>query len=145
MPLRTTRAVIAILDRLNAWTRASATPAHLQRGRRGEDHAYFYLRKLGYTIVARNFRSPHQNGEIDLIGWEGNTLCFIEVKTRSTHQVAPAEAAVDKEKRRNLQWVARDYLRRLRQQPAFRFDVLSIYCENKGTSPDITLFRDAFS
>jgi putative endonuclease len=145
VPLRTTRAVVAILDRLHAWTRTSAAPAHLQRGRRGEDHAYFYLRKLGYTIVARNFRSPHQNGEIDLIGWEGNTLCFIEVKTRSTHQVAPAEAAVDMEKRRNLQWVARDYLRRLRQQPAFRFDVLSIYCENKDTPPDITLFRDAFS
>ena len=94
-------------------------------------------------VLERNYSCRH--GEIDLIGWEGNTLCFIEVKTRSTHQVAPAEAAVDKEKRRNLQWVARDYLRRLRQQPAFRFDVLSIYCENKDTSPDITLFRDAFS
>lgn len=145
MPLRTTRAAVAVLDWLNGLIRPSAAPAHLQRGRSGEDHAYFYLRKLGYTMVARNYRSPHQNGEIDLIGWDADTLCFIEVKTRSTHQVAPAEAAVDEEKRRNLQRVARDYLRRLRQQPTFRFDVLSIYCENKRKRPEVTLFRNAFS
>ena len=144
MPLRTTRAAVAVLDWLTTRVRPSATPIHLQRGRTGEDHAYFYLRKLGYTLVARNYRSPHQNGEIDLIGWDGDVLCFIEVKTRSTHEVAPAEAAVDEEKRHNLQLVARDYLRRLRQQPAFRFDVLSIYCENKGKRPEVTLFRDAF-
>lgn len=118
---------------------------HLQRGRTGEDHAYFYLRKLGYTMVARNYRSPHQNGEIDLIGWDKDVLCFIEVKTRGSRKVAPAEAAVDEEKRRNLHRVARDYLRRMKQQPTFRFDVLSIYCENNSTRPDITLFRDAFS
>ncbi|HZU22816.1 MAG TPA: YraN family protein [Terriglobales bacterium] len=145
MPFRTTRAAIAALDWLAARVGHSAGPAHLQRGRSGEDHAYFYLRKLGYTMVARNYRSPHQNGEIDLIGWDGDVLCFIEVKTRSTRQVAPAEAAVDEAKRRNLQRVAGDYLRRLRQQPAFRFDVVSIYCENKGTRTEVTLFRDAFS
>jgi putative endonuclease len=145
MPLRTTQATVAALDWLVSRLRPSASPEHLQRGRTGEDHAYFYLRKLGYIIVARNFRSPHQSGEIDLIGWDGDTLCFIEVKTRSTRQVAPAEAAVDEDKRRNLQRVARDYLRRLREQPRFRFDVLSIYCENKGKRPEVTLFRDAFS
>jgi putative endonuclease len=144
MPLRTTRAAVSALDWLARQFGRSSGPVHLQRGRTGEDHAYFYLRKLGYTIVARNYRSPHQNGEIDLIGWDGETLCFVEVKTRSTRQVAPAEAAVDEEKRRNLHRVARDYLRRVRSQPRFRFDVLSIYCENKSTSPEITLFRDAF-
>ena len=144
MPRRTTRAAVGVLDWLNARLRREAAPAHLQRGRSGEEHAYFYLRKIGYIIVARNYRSPLQNGEIDLIGWDGSTLCFIEVKTRSTRQVAPAEAAVDDEKRRNLQRVARDYLRRLGRQPAFRFDVLSIYCENKDKRPEVTLFRDAF-
>jgi len=57
------------------------TAAHHRTGRRGEEAAYFYLRRIGYTMVARNFRSPRCRGEIDLIAWEDNTLCFIEVKT----------------------------------------------------------------
>ncbi|MBV8208061.1 MAG: YraN family protein [Acidobacteria bacterium] len=124
--------------------REDARAAHLQRGREGEDHAYFYLRKLGYTIVARNFRT-HAGAELDLVGWERDVLCFIEVKTRSSRKVAPAEAAVDDEKRRNLHRAAADYLRRMSFRPVFRFDVLSIYCENEKKSPEITLFRDAFS
>ena len=59
-------------------------PQHQRTGRQGEEDAYFYLRKKGYVIVARNFRSPHHRGEIDLIGWDKDVLCFIEVKTRTT-------------------------------------------------------------
>jgi Holliday junction resolvase-like predicted endonuclease len=59
--------------------------------------AYFYLRRLGYVMVARNFRSSRR-GEIDLIGWNKNVLCFIGVKTRTTHDVKPAEAAADRDK-----------------------------------------------
>src|SRR6202046_2857742 len=80
-------------------------------GRRGEEAAYFHLRKLGYTMVARNFRSPRCRGEIDLIGWEKDVLCFVEVKTRSTLDVKPGEAAVDRHKRREGAGVAREYLR----------------------------------
>src|ERR1700678_2189597 len=69
------------------------SPAHQRTGQKGEEAAYFHLRKLGYTMVARNFRSPHSRGEIDLIGWDGDTLCFVEVKTRTTRDVKPAEAA----------------------------------------------------
>jgi hypothetical protein len=54
----------------------------------------------GYTMVARNFRSPRCRGEIDLIGWDKDILCFVEVKTRSTRDVKPGEAAVDRHKRR---------------------------------------------
>ena len=53
-------------------------------------------------MVARNFRSSNQRGEIDLIGWHDDTLCFIAVKTRTTHDVKPAEAAVDREKRHEI-------------------------------------------
>ena len=67
-------------------------PAHQRTGRRGEEAAYFYLRRLGYVMVARNFRSARRRGEIDLIGWDKDVLCFIEVKTRTTHDVKPAEA-----------------------------------------------------
>jgi putative endonuclease len=59
-------------------------PDHLRTGRRGEEDAYFYLRRLGYVMVARNFRAPNRRGEIDLIGWHQDTLCFVEVKTRTT-------------------------------------------------------------
>ena len=119
-------------------------PAHLLTGRRGEDDAYFYLRRLGYIMVARNWRSPRHRGELDLVGWDGDVLCFIEVKTRTTRAVAPAEAAVDEKKRRDLAAVARDYRRRVAGNPALRFDVVSVYYDTEVTSPDITLFKNAF-
>ncbi|MBZ5569523.1 MAG: YraN family protein [Acidobacteriia bacterium] len=119
-------------------------PQHLLTGRRGEDDAYFYLRRLGYVMVARNWRSPRHRGELDLVGWDGDVLCFIEVKTRTTRDVKPAEAAVDEEKRRDLGAVARDYRRRVAGNPALRFDVVSVYYATKVTSPDITLFKNAF-
>ncbi|MGB8732201.1 MAG: YraN family protein, partial [Candidatus Sulfotelmatobacter sp.] len=74
------------------------TPPHQRTGRRGEEAAYFHLRRLGYTMVARNFRSTRCRGEIDLIGWDKDILCFVEVKTRSTRDVKPGEAAVDRHK-----------------------------------------------
>ena len=119
-------------------------PAHLVTGTRGEDAAYFYLREQGYTMVARNFRSPRHRGEIDLIGWDGEILCFIEVKTRSEKGMVPAEFAVDGAKRSLLRATARDYLRRLKSAPAVRFDVVSLYFHNENQSPEITLFKNAF-
>ena len=64
-------------------------PAHLRTGKLGEEKAYFYLRRLGYTVVSRNFRSSRCRGEIDLIAWDKDVLCFIEVKTRTTLAVKP--------------------------------------------------------
>src|SRR5215472_10343797 len=99
---RVTRAVVRRLDRLAVSLRIprAISPPHLRTGRRGEEDAYFYLRRLGYVMVARNFRLPGRRGEIDLIGWEDDVLCFIEVKTRTSHAVEPAEAAVDRAKER---------------------------------------------
>src|SRR5260370_26803572 len=73
---------------------ARSVQPHIAIGRRGEEDAYFYLRSQGYCMVARNYRSPRRAGEIDLIGWDGSLLCFIEVKTRSSNDVKTAEAAV---------------------------------------------------
>ncbi len=125
--------------------RAPVTPERAATGRRGEEEAYFYLRQYGYVMVARNFRSPRRKGEIDLIGWDGDVLCFIEVKTRSSREVMPAEAAVDHGKQYDLAMVAREYLRRVAGQPAFRFDIVSVYVEAAGAAPEITLFKNAFS
>jgi len=61
----------------------------------------------------RNYRSPHHRGELDLVGWDGDVLCVIEVKTRTARDMKPAEAAVDREKQRELSLVARDFLRHM--------------------------------
>ena len=119
-------------------------PAHLQTGRRGEELAYFYLRQMGYVIVARNYRSRRRPSEIDLVGWDGDVLCFVEVKTRTSREIKPAEAAVDAEKQRDLKGMAREYMRRVAGSPSHRFDILSIYLSD-GTEPEFTLFKNAFS
>ncbi|HZQ67788.1 MAG TPA: YraN family protein [Terriglobales bacterium] len=137
------RRVIHVLDWIAAHTiPAEGVPRHQQIGRQGEDDAYFHLRRLGYVMVARNFRSPRRRGEIDLIGWHKDTLCFVEVKSRSTRDVKPAELAVDYDKQRDLRLVAREYLRLLAESPPYRFDIVSVYYDRK--QPQFELFQDAF-
>ena len=120
-------------------------PQHLVTGRRGEEDAYFYLRRKGYTMIARNYRSPHHRGELDLVGWDRDVLCFIEVKTRSSHDVKPAGAAVDRDKQKELAAVARDFLRHMPPLCQWRFDVVAVYYESKVTQPSFELFQNAFS
>jgi putative endonuclease len=146
------------------WLAAKTLPpedgsAHQRTGRRGEEDAYFYLRRRGYTIVARNYRSPHHRGELDLVGWDGHVLCVIEVKTRTSRYLKPAEAAVDGDKQRELARVARDFLRQMPASPRgdaqpapvsrdeleWRFDVLAVYYERGLTHPSFELFQNAFS
>lgn len=121
--------------------------AHLELGQRGEIEAYFYLTRLGYRIVARNFRVPYNRGEIDLIGWDNGVLCFIEVKTRTDDSFAPPSTAVTAKKRHNILAVARRYLRRLpgEHPPACRFDIVSVVPSSKGGRPQFTLRKGAFS
>src|SRR5260370_41527512 len=144
MPGRLTRFAIRALDTATRLLPAKqSSPEHLHTGRRGEDEAYFYLRRMGYVMVARNYRSPRCRSELDLVGWDGDTLCFVEVKTRTTRDVKPAEAAVDPEKQHDLARVAREFLRKMKGNPAFRFDVISIYLE-AGREPEVELFKNAF-
>lgn len=142
---RPTHAVLWLLD----WLAKHTLPpeklaAHHRTGKRGEEAAYFHLRKLGYTIVARNYRSPRCRGEIDLIGWEDDVLCFIEVKTRTTLDIKPGVAAVDRHKRRQVAAVVREYLRRFPPSCQWRFDVVSVYYEtSEASQPQIELFRNS--
>ncbi len=134
------------LDALHraAMPRRSAPAPHLATGLRGERAAYFWLRRHGYIVVARGWRSARAPGDLDLIAWQDQTLCFIEVKTRTSRAVASAEAAVDRDKRRALRRLARHYLRQLpRRDAPTRFDILSIYCE-AGKSPAFEHFPNAF-
>jgi putative endonuclease len=142
---RLTEATLCALDWLAAHTLPPENmPAHQRTGRRGEEDAYFYLRRRGYTIIARNYRSPHHRGELDLVGWERDVLCFIEVKTRTTRDVKPAEAAVDRDKQRELSLVARDFLRQTPTLCPWRFDVLAVYYERGYRRPSFELFQNAF-
>jgi putative endonuclease len=148
MSARLLQVVLRGLDmvaRTLPWNKSNEAAArHLRTGQRGEQDAYFWLRRHGYVMVARNWRSPGHRGEIDLIGWDGSVLCFIEVKTRSRRDDwVTAEAAVDRDKQHFLRTVAREYLRRLELQPGYRFDVVTVYYE-KDHKPVITLQRNAF-
>ena len=134
------QSIIRALDRLSP---AKQRAAHLYTGERGEEAAYFHLRRLGYVMVARNYRSPRRRGEIDLIGWDKDELCVIEVKTKSSKDFIPAEVAVDAEKQHDLRDVAREYLRKVPGQPTTRFDIVSVYFSEAGA--EFELFKNAFS
>ena len=96
-------------------------------------------------MVARNFRTARHHGEIDLIGWDKDVLCFIEVKTRTTRDVKTAQASVDRDKRRALRRVVRDCLHSFPQQqfPQWRFDVVTVYYEKESPRPVFELFQNA--
>ena len=133
---------LKLLDLLTSWLPSvRKEPEHLRTGRAGEEAAYFYLRKLGYTIVAKNWRGGGRRGELDLVGWEGKTLCFIEVKTRGKRGEVAAEAAVDMKKRDELVAMARLYRRRVAPEVRHRFDVVSVYLDKNS---EIELMRGAF-
>jgi len=120
-------------------------PDHLKAGIEGEEAAYFYLLRKGYTVVARRWSAGNVPGDLDLIAWQGSLLCFIEVKTRTAHDLTPAEAAVDAHKRNVLRRLARNYVRQLpgESAPQTRFDVISVYLV-AGEPHEFTHFENAF-
>jgi len=136
---------LAALDWLAARRGNEQLPAHLATGLKGEDAAFFYLRRKGYTVVARRWSPGTEPGDIDLIAWQGPILCFVEVKTRTAHDRSPAEAAVDDHKRRMLRSLARHYVRQLPGEgwPPLRFDIVSVYLV-PGQAQDFLHFEDAF-
>jgi putative endonuclease len=126
---------------------SAPSAAHLATGLLGEREALFHLRRLGYVIVAQRWKAPPLRGDVDLIAWEGEHLCFIEVKSRSRRDpLEPAESAVGEEKQRMLRKMARAYMkaypRDLREQVRARFDVVSVYLVASGTEFEVR--RGAF-
>lgn len=119
-------------------------------GQLGESYAAAYLDQLGYRLVAANFTLPvgrNRRGaiitaEIDLIAYDGDTLCFIEVKTRASDWFAPPEVNVDLHKRRQITRAARAYRHMLgiKNEP-HRYDVVTVILSNDST-PQIELLRN---
>jgi len=117
-------------------------PAHAL-GRRGEDLAHRFLRRQGYTIVARNYRLAAGDGEADLIAWEGDTLVIVEVKSRHSADYGPPERAVGDDKRAHLRRVARAYARKSDTPwERVRCDLVTVVLTPR---PQLQLVRNALS
>lgn len=115
-----------------------------QRGRAAEEMAAAFLRREGYQIEAVNFRC--KAGELDLIAREGQTLCFIEVRSRGSGQFGSALESITPMKRRRFIRAVRWYLAR-RRPPwlgPMRFDVVAIQ-GRPDTPPSLALLRGAFT
>jgi putative endonuclease len=138
------------------WTRhslAESTPPpraqHFQLGERGEAMAIAHLERVGYRIVAANFSVPIGrntreaivNAEIDVVAYDGATLCFVEVKTRAS-DFAPPQTNVDLRKRRQIARAARGYRRMFGLNDAsYRYDVVTVVAKPDEDNPRIELLK----
>jgi putative endonuclease len=108
---------------------------------RGENVAARFLRDLGYKILLRNYRSDL--GEIDIIARDGDTLVFVEVKTRSYDDPSPEEQ-VNAAKQHQLTRCAKAYLSRYgTPRPPARFDVVAVVWP-QNREPEIRHIKSAF-
>ena len=124
----------------------------IELGKLGEAYAAAYLEQLGYRLVAANFTLPVGrnlrgaivNAEIDLVAYDYNTLCFVEVKTRASDWFAPPQVNIDLRKRRQISRAARAYrqLFELENQP-YRYDVVTVVLSD-AESPEVELLRNYF-
>jgi putative endonuclease len=112
-------------------------------GRRGEDIAHRFLQRAGLIVVDRNYRMASGAGEVDLVAWEGDTLVFIEVKSRQTDEHGSPDRAIGPQKQSSLIRTARQYARQAEVPwEKVRFDVVNVVFETNP--PAITHLRDVF-
>ena len=112
-------------------------------GKRGEDAAARYLQAKGYSIIERNFRCPL--GEIDIVAKHGGELVFVEVKTRTTQEVARPADSVTAAKQEHLAKAAEVYLlRKVKGEWRCRFDVVEVLMTARGRVLQIDLLGGAF-
>ena len=116
----------------------------MTRGAWGEAVAAAYLRKKGYRIVQQNFSTRF--GEIDLIAWDGDILCFVEVKTRTNLQMGLPREYVTPAKQRRIKKTALFYLAAHDLDCPARFDVAEVYAEKPGDKNGVRIeyLEDAF-
>ena len=137
--------VRSIVDLSNRWRSrfSRSRPEHLRRGRRGEKLASRFLRASGYKILYRNFRG-NSGGEIDLVCRDGDTLVFVEVKTRTREDFGRPIDAVDRDKQKRISRGGLAWLRLLdNPEIFFRFDVVEVIIDDTS-KPRFELIRNAF-
>lgn len=134
------RSLGALADRVRDAGRRRVWEPDRARGRRGEDLVHRYLQEHGFTVVARNWRTRSGDAEVDVVAWEGDTLVFVEVKSRTTDEHGAPDRAISPEKVRHLRYAARAYSARANVPwERVRFDVISVILSNP---PEIIHFRD---
>lgn len=110
-------------------------------GNKGEDFAVNFLKRKGYSILARNYKT--HIGEVDIIAKEGETIVFVEVKTRANDSFGYPFESVTRRKKQKMRNIALLYLKKLGDDPPVRFDILSImYGDNN--KKEIEHIVDAF-
>lgn len=110
-------------------------------GSEGENLAIRYLKKQGYAIIARNFST--RLGEIDIIAQDGETIVFVEVKTRTNDAFGAPFESINASKRKKLANVAALYLKSQKREAPARFDIVSIVRHPSGDTL-IEHLKDAF-
>lgn len=108
----------------------------------GEDAASSFLKKRGYRILKRNFRTPF--GELDIVAKYGGMLVFVEVKTRISDSLGPPYLAITRQKKRHLIKNAYAYLKRFcLMDSCWRIDIVSVKMKNNYEVENIELFENA--
>jgi putative endonuclease len=132
--------LLALADALRHRGRSQHWPDDHALGRRGEDIAHRFLQRTGMLVVGRNYRMESGAGELDLIGWDHETLVFVEVKTRAGDEHGAPDRAIGPEKLRTLIRTAQDYARHSNTPwENVRFDSVTVLLR---TPPAVTHFKD---
>ena len=132
-----------LLEKIKAKLTGPEKPEHLRRGELGERAAKKFLQQAGLKFLTANFRS--ERGEIDLIFRDGDCLCFIEVKTRSSEDWSRPADAVDARKKKLLSQTALDYLRLIKNPKVkFRFDIVEVLLRD-GAVTEVRHLPNAFA
>jgi putative endonuclease len=120
------------------WWRRTPKPL----GQRGEDLAAKHLKRSGYKILGRNVWLGRY--EVDILARDGDTVVFVEVRSKTSDEPVPPEDSVGYTKRQHLRKAALFYLIR-HEVPGtyYRFDVVAVVAPAEGKAT-ITLYRDAF-
>jgi putative endonuclease len=134
--------ILQFLDRLRDKKRRKTWSADLASGRRGEDLAHRYLKKHGFTVVARNYRLAAGDAEADLIAYQGDDLVIVEVKSRASLEFGSPDRAIGEMKQAALLRVARAYAKKAEiPMDRVRVDVVTVILSDP---PVIEHFRSAF-
>lgn len=129
----------ALLNRKEQHTETELSE-HIRMGIWGEELAASYLRQKGFVILGRDWHSVHR--DIDIVAQDGNTMVFVEVKTRRNRDFGDPVQAVDAEKRHNLRKAINHYIKYHKINIPYRFDVITIVGEMGTEMPDITHIED---
>lgn len=115
---------------------------HDALGRKGEDLAHRYLQRAGFSVLARNYRPSEGEAEVDIVARDGDTVVFVEVKSRASADFGTPDRAIDPEKERHIKAAARSYIKRAGLEDPVRFDIISVVFTNP---PSIVHHQDAFA